>query len=148
MCNKENTSVKRAILSSSSLKCEYVKKHKMYIIIAFVDEDKIMQVSDKLLMGVNGDSGDIAQFSQYINKNLKLYAIKNGYQLDTTAAVHFTRTTMADYLRREVRKWPTTLLRTRSISMYFDSNEIRFKIDSVQRRAVVRNITNKKQLVK
>ncbi|CAF4950049.1 unnamed protein product [Pieris macdunnoughi] len=71
------------------------------IIVMKDDEDKLMQVSDKLLMGVNGDPGDITQFSQYINKNMKLYSIKNGYQLDTKAAVHFTRTTMTDILRRE-----------------------------------------------
>ncbi|CAK1544370.1 unnamed protein product [Leptosia nina] len=65
-----------------------------------VYEDKLMKISDNLLMGVNGDTGDIAQFSQFISKNLKLYSVRNGYQLDTKAAVHFTRTNMADILRK------------------------------------------------
>ncbi|XP_038207808.1 proteasome subunit beta type-2-like [Zerene cesonia] len=69
------------------------------ILVMKDDEDKLIKISDKLVMGVNGDMGDVAQFSQFVSKNLKLYTMRNGYQLDTTAAVHFTRVNMAEVLR-------------------------------------------------
>ncbi|XP_026331723.1 proteasome subunit beta type-2-like [Hyposmocoma kahamanoa] len=63
------------------------------------DEDKIIPLADKLLMGVAGDAGDTAQFSHYILRNLSLYKMRNGYKLGTNAAVHFVRKNMADSLR-------------------------------------------------
>ncbi|XP_050680510.1 proteasome subunit beta type-2-like [Leptidea sinapis] len=75
------------------------KNYNQSILVMKDDEDKLIQVSDKLIMGVNGDLGDIAQFTQFVVRNMKLYSLRNGYQLDTAAAVHFTRTNMADVLR-------------------------------------------------
>ena len=42
------------------------------------DHDKMFKLSDKLLMGVVGDSGDSVQFSEYIAKNIQLYKMRNG----------------------------------------------------------------------
>ncbi|VVD02457.1 unnamed protein product [Leptidea sinapis] len=51
------------------------------------------------ILVMKDDLGDIAQFTQFVVRNMKLYSLRNGYQLDTAAAVHFTRTNMADVLR-------------------------------------------------
>ncbi|KOB65305.1 Proteasome subunit beta type, partial [Operophtera brumata] len=41
------------------------------------DEEKIYKISEKLVMGVNGDSGDTNQFAEYIAKNIQLYKMRN-----------------------------------------------------------------------
>ncbi|XP_047532813.1 proteasome subunit beta type-2-like [Vanessa atalanta] len=63
------------------------------------DADKLIEISERLLVGVNGDAADTTQFTQFVEKNLQLYLMKNKYQLDTPAIVHFTRKSMADALR-------------------------------------------------
>lgn len=63
------------------------------------DHDKMYSLSDKLLMGVVGDSGDAVQFSEYIAKNLQLYKMRNGYELSPHAAANFTRRNLAEALR-------------------------------------------------
>ncbi|XP_050347340.1 proteasome subunit beta type-2-like [Nymphalis io] len=63
------------------------------------DADKIIEISEGLVIGVNGDAADTTQFTQYVDKNLQLYSMKNKYQLDTPAVVHFMRKSMADSLR-------------------------------------------------
>ncbi|XP_073946195.1 proteasome subunit beta type-2-like [Choristoneura fumiferana] len=63
------------------------------------DEEKIYKISDKLVMGVIGDSGDTTQFAEYIAKNIQLYKMRNGYELGPTAAANFTRRNLAEYLR-------------------------------------------------
>ncbi|XP_046858317.1 proteasome subunit beta type-2-like [Xenia sp. Carnegie-2017] len=63
------------------------------------DYDKMFTLSDKLLMLVVGESGDTVQFAEYIEKNIQLYKMKNGYELSPHAAANFTRKELADYLR-------------------------------------------------
>lgn len=72
------------------------------LILMFADEEKIYKISDKLVMGVIGDSGDTTQFAEYIAKNLQLYKMRNGYELGPTAAANFTRRNLAEYLRSSV----------------------------------------------
>ena len=63
------------------------------------DQDKFCQLSDKLVMAVSGESGDTSQFAEYIQKNIQLYKMRNGYELSPSAAANFTRRNLADYLR-------------------------------------------------
>lgn len=63
------------------------------------DENKIHQISDNLLMATIGEAGDTIQFTEYIAKNLALYKMRNGYELTPRAAAHYTRRTLAEYLR-------------------------------------------------
>ena len=44
----------------------------------FSDQDKMLTVSDSILMAVCGEAGDTIQFPEYISKNIQLYKIKNG----------------------------------------------------------------------
>lgn len=67
-----------------------------------LDEEKIYKISDKLVMGVIGDSGDTNQFAEYIAKNIQLYKMRNGYELGPSAAANFTRRNLAEYLRSSV----------------------------------------------
>ena len=63
------------------------------------DQDKFCQLSDKLVMAVSGESGDTNQFAEYIQKNIQLYKMRNGYELSPSAAANFTRRNLADYFR-------------------------------------------------
>ena len=63
------------------------------------DQDKFCQLSDNLVMAVSGESGDTNQFAEYIQKNIQLYKMRNGYELSPSAAANFTRRNLADYLR-------------------------------------------------
>lgn len=40
------------------------------------DEDKIKELTQHLAMAVNGESGDTTNFAEYIEANLKLYAMR------------------------------------------------------------------------
>jgi len=53
-------------------------------------------------MAVTGESGDTTQFAEYIEKNIQLYKMRNGYELSPPAAANFTRRNLADSLRSRV----------------------------------------------
>ncbi|XP_029587371.1 proteasome subunit beta type-2 [Salmo trutta] len=63
------------------------------------DQDKMFKLSDKILLLCVGEAGDTVQFAEYIQKNIQLYKMRNGYELSPTAAANFTRKNLADYLR-------------------------------------------------
>nr|ACI66031.1 Proteasome subunit beta type-2 [Salmo salar] len=63
------------------------------------DQDKMFKLSDKILLPCVGEAGDTVQFAEYIQKNIQLYKMRNGYELSPTAAANFTRKNLADYLR-------------------------------------------------
>merc|ERR1711936_435965 len=69
------------------------------IMVMKSDQDKFCQLSDNLVMAVSGESGDTNQFAEYIQKNIQLYKMRNGYELSPSAAANFTRRNLADYLR-------------------------------------------------
>ena len=62
----------------------------------------MFKLSDRLLMAVTGESGDTTQFAEYIEKNIQLYKMRNGYELSPPAAANFTRRNLADSLRSKV----------------------------------------------
>lgn len=64
------------------------------------DEDKMVQLdSHKLLLGA-GPQSDRVEFSEYIQKNLKLYELRNGVRLDGSATANYIRGELARYLRQ------------------------------------------------
>eukprot|EP00475_Leptophrys_vorax_P034722 TRINITY_DN56439_c0_g1_i1.p1 TRINITY_DN56439_c0_g1~~TRINITY_DN56439_c0_g1_i1.p1 ORF type:complete len:224 (+),score=30.53 TRINITY_DN56439_c0_g1_i1:157-828(+) len=69
------------------------------IVIKKTDEDKIMLLDDFKLMGTSGAGGDRVQFSEFIQKNLHLYAFRNSISLTTAAAANYTRLELATALR-------------------------------------------------
>ncbi|XP_060948662.1 proteasome subunit beta type-2 [Limanda limanda] len=63
------------------------------------DQDKMFKLSEKILLLCVGEAGDTVQFAEYIQKNVQLYKMRNGYELSPSAAANFTRKNLADYLR-------------------------------------------------
>jgi 20S proteasome subunit beta 4 len=59
-------------------------------------------MNDFVMMGVTGNSGDSSQFAEYIQKNIQLYKMRNGYHLGTDAVAYYTRHNLAEYLRSQV----------------------------------------------
>ncbi|XP_055750613.1 proteasome subunit beta type-2-like isoform X2 [Salvelinus fontinalis] len=59
----------------------------------------MFKLSDKILLLCVGEAGDTVQFAEYIQKNIQLYKMRNGYELSPKAAANFTRKNLADYLR-------------------------------------------------
>lgn len=44
--------------------------------------------------------GDTAQFSEYLEKNMKLYSLRNGVDLRTESVAHWARKELATALRK------------------------------------------------
>ncbi|XP_053619261.1 proteasome subunit beta type-2-like isoform X2 [Plodia interpunctella] len=63
------------------------------------DEQKLIRIADNIVMGVNGEMGDISQFTQFVEKNVQLYKMRNEYGLNTAATVHFTRQNLSEFLK-------------------------------------------------
>ncbi|XP_051927400.1 proteasome subunit beta type-2 [Hippocampus zosterae] len=63
------------------------------------DDDKMFKLSEKILLLCVGEAGDTLQFAEYIQKNVQLYKMRNGYELSPAAAANFTRKNLAEYLR-------------------------------------------------
>ncbi|KAJ4474304.1 20S proteasome subunit [Lentinula aciculospora] len=63
------------------------------------DEDKIKVVSPHLLMSYSGEPGDTLQFAEYVERNLRLFHIRNNYSLRPSAAASWIRRSLAQSLR-------------------------------------------------
>lgn len=64
------------------------------------DQNKLFKLDKKLGMVVCGEAGDTVCFGEYIQKNIALYRIVNGYSLCPESAASFTRNELAEFLRR------------------------------------------------
>ncbi|KAJ3807516.1 20S proteasome subunit [Lentinula lateritia] len=63
------------------------------------DDDKIKVVSPHLLMSYSGEPGDTIQFAEYVERNLRLFNIRNNYSLRPSAAASWIRRSLAQSLR-------------------------------------------------
>ncbi len=63
------------------------------------DQDKIFKLDKNIGMVVCGEPGDTFYFGEYIQKNIALYRIKNGYSLSPQAAASYTRNELAEHIR-------------------------------------------------
>lgn len=70
------------------------------ILVMKQDQDKLFKLDDRLGMVVCGEAGDTVYFGEYIQKNIALYRVRNGYSLSPHAAANYTRNELAEYLRR------------------------------------------------
>lgn len=64
------------------------------------DQNKLFKLDENLGMVVCGEAGDTVYFGEYIQKNIVLYRIRNGYSLCPQSAASFTRNELAEFLRR------------------------------------------------
>lgn len=86
----------------------YIAVYVFLLYLSILDADKMQKLSSHLLMAICGESGDTTQFGEYIEKNVQLYKMRNGYELPPSAAVHFTRNTLATHLRSRVSSYSLT----------------------------------------
>ncbi|GJE97585.1 20S proteasome subunit [Phanerochaete sordida] len=63
------------------------------------DVDKIKELSPFLLMATSGEPGDTVQFAEYIERNIRLYHIRNNFPLRPPSAASWIRRSLADSLR-------------------------------------------------
>lgn len=74
------------------------------------DQDKLIRLGDQLGMVVCGEAGDTVYFGEYIQKNVTLYRMRNGYSLSPHAAANFTRKELAESVRSRTPKVVNLLL--------------------------------------
>ena len=53
------------------------------------DADKIVKLDDHKIAGIAGPQADAVMFSEYIGKNMALYAINNDMKLSTHATANY-----------------------------------------------------------
>lgn len=70
------------------------------IVLMKGDQDKIMHLDQHKMLGLSGESADAVQFSEYVQKNMNLYALRTGIVLDTEGSAHYVRHELASALRR------------------------------------------------
>ncbi|CAG8700869.1 13197_t:CDS:2, partial [Racocetra fulgida] len=58
-------------------------------------EDKSRDLNKHNIMLYSGESGDTVNFAEYIQRNVRLYGIRNGIELTPKAAATFTRKQLA-----------------------------------------------------
>ncbi|KAH6910857.1 proteasome component Pre1 [Coprinopsis sp. MPI-PUGE-AT-0042] len=64
-----------------------------------VDEDKVKALGPHLLMAYSGEPGDTVQFAEYVERNIRLYQIRNTHGLRPSAAASWIRRALADSIR-------------------------------------------------
>lgn len=69
------------------------------ILIRRKDYDKIMPMGKHKLLAMGGNAADMVQFGEYVQKNLTLYELRNGFPLSTHAAANYLRGEVAHGLR-------------------------------------------------
>ncbi|KIP09768.1 hypothetical protein PHLGIDRAFT_18526 [Phlebiopsis gigantea 11061_1 CR5-6] len=63
------------------------------------DVDKIIELNPHLLMAYSGEPGDTVQFAEYVERNIRLYQIRNSLPLRPPSAASWVRKTLAQSLR-------------------------------------------------
>jgi len=63
------------------------------------DEDKILPLDGSKLLGCVGELGDTKNFTEFIQKNIALYGLRNGCALSTHATAHYVRGEIAHAIR-------------------------------------------------
>lgn len=72
------------------------------IVVMKGTEDKTRTLNDHTVMVFSGEPGDTVNFAEFIQRNIKLYRIRNGIDLSPKATATFTRRELAESLRSRV----------------------------------------------
>ena len=70
------------------------------ILVFKQDEQKIAPLSKKMIMATSGAQGDRVHFSEYIQKNIVLNELRNGFPMSCVATANFVRNEISSNLRR------------------------------------------------
>ena len=71
------------------------------ILVMKQDQQKFFKLDEYAGMVVCGEAGDTVYFSEFIQKNVVLYRIRNGYSMSPNAAANYTRQELAEALRKK-----------------------------------------------
>ncbi|GFE55399.1 proteasome subunit beta type 2 [Babesia ovis] len=82
-----------------AIACDTYEKYSI-ITIKNDDDSKIMKIGDTKVMMLAGPLGDRSQFANMIKATLDFHKYKNSRELSTSAAAHFVRLELAEYLRQ------------------------------------------------
>lgn len=74
--------------------------HSAHSIVRMKDDTDKIKVIENMLFGVVGPNSDTVNFTELIDKNIKLHNLKTGTKLSTRAAANFTRNELATALRK------------------------------------------------
>eukprot|EP00123_Amoebidium_parasiticum_P022716 comp9335_c0_seq1/m.4414 comp9335_c0_seq1/g.4414 ORF comp9335_c0_seq1/g.4414 comp9335_c0_seq1/m.4414 type:complete len:194 (-) comp9335_c0_seq1:67-648(-) len=69
------------------------------ILVMKSDQEKMLPLGDHTIILLAGEQGDCTNFGEYIQANVRLYAMKNGTPLSTHAIANFTRGELAKSIR-------------------------------------------------
>jgi 20S proteasome subunit beta 4 len=64
------------------------------------DIDKIIEIGNKKIVLISGDSGDISNFVDFIQKTVQLYTLKTGYSLSTHSVANFLKHELSQSFRK------------------------------------------------
>ena len=64
------------------------------------DIDKISQLTPHAMLGLSGPNCDLVNFSEFVEKNLTMYRLKNGDTLSTSGIANYCRSELATALRK------------------------------------------------
>lgn len=73
------------------------------IVVMKATEDKSRALTPHTVLFYTGEPGDTVNFAEFIQRNIRLYGIRNGIELSPKAAANYTRRELADSLRSKVR---------------------------------------------
>jgi 20S proteasome subunit beta 4 len=63
------------------------------------NEDKITKLDDMKLLACSGEQSSRVEFSEFVQKNLALYRLRNDHSLSNSAAANYIRHQVAEALR-------------------------------------------------
>eukprot|EP00050_Salpingoeca_kvevrii_P010982 m.11886 g.11886 ORF g.11886 m.11886 type:complete len:194 (-) comp3186_c0_seq1:229-810(-) len=69
------------------------------IVVMKSNMDKMMALNPHTLMLTSGPVGDSVNFGEFIQKNLRFQALKNGFEASTAASAHYVRNQLSRFLR-------------------------------------------------
>jgi 20S proteasome subunit beta 4 len=72
------------------------------IVVMKSTEEKFRSLGSSVELAYCGEPGDATNFAEYVQGNVRLYALRNELQLGTSATAHYTRRLLADSLRSKV----------------------------------------------
>lgn len=105
----------------------YDSKAVASITLMKIGEDKSRELNPHTLMLFSGEPGDGVHFSEYIERNIKLYGIRHGIEMSPRAVASFARRELADSLRSRVRKERGTRIHTSTAKKKKDKSHTKKK---------------------
>lgn len=64
------------------------------------DIDKVIEIGNKKMLIISGNSGDISNFIDFVQKTVQLYALKTGYSLSTHSIANFLKKELSQSFRK------------------------------------------------